>query len=82
MIRVQKKWQLKRKLTNGSGKCEIYQFESDSFDSNHLIYKVWEEGSNDTPIASTVEIEIARNYWNWLIKEGGAHLILEEELED
>lgn len=81
MIRVQKKWQLKRKLTNGSG-CEIYQFESDNFNPNHLIYKVWEEGSNDTPTACTVEIELARNYWNWLIKEGGAHLILEEEWKD
>ena len=81
MIRVQKKWQLKRKLTNGSG-CEIYQFESDSFDPNRLKYKVWEEGSNYTPIVRTIDVEIARNYWNWLIKKGGAHLILEEEWKD
>lgn len=81
MIRVKKKWQLKRKNAS-SDNCEIYQFESDSFNPNRLIYKVWEEGSKDTPLASTVDVEIARNYWDWLINKGGAHLILEEELED
>jgi len=77
-IRTRRKWQL---AAQGSKECDIYQFETDSAEPRHVVFKVWTRGEKDPVTVYDTNLETAREYWDYVTARG-AILTLEEETND
>ena len=78
-FRTRKKWQL---AAQGSKECDIYQFETDSVEPRHVVFKVWTRGGKMPARVYNLDTESARGYWAYIVRTHGAVITLQEETND
>lgn len=78
-FRIRKKWQL---AAQGSKECDIYQFETDSAEPRHVVFKVWTRGGKMPARVYNLDTESARGYWAYIVRTHGAIITLQEETND
>ena len=78
MIRTRRKWQLVNQTAN---RCDIYQFETDSVYPKLVLFKHWVRGEKDPVSVYDINLETAREYWDYVTARG-AILTVEEETKE